>query len=182
MTVSKFHVGDYVISTYYGKGVVERIIESAANEPQTTYPVAVRWGSNAKEPNTINYYTKSGKSSTDKCNFDTSKFDIHPTGFNIFQLNDDDECELYKGDHGIVDQMTEDAINPSHYKVKGIPEAIDLMKHMMTKEQFEGFLWGNIIKYSYRYGRKGDKAETAGKLKWYAKRLEEVLKGEHNET
>lgn len=74
------------------------------------------------------------------------------------------------------------AVNPSHYRVEGIPEAIEIMEHLMTKEQFEGFLWGNILKYAYRYGRKGDKKETAGKIEWYAKRLEEVLKGEHNET
>lgn len=73
------------------------------------------------------------------------------------------------------------AINPAHYRVEGIPEAIEIMQHLMTKEQLEGFLWGNIIKYAYRYGRKGDKAETAGKIAWYAKRLEEVLKGKHKE-
>lgn len=67
-----------------------------------------------------------------------------------------------------------DAIDPAHYRVKGIPEAIEIMEHLMTKEQLEGFLWGNIIKYAYRYGRKGDKAETAGKIKWYAQRLEEL--------
>lgn len=66
------------------------------------------------------------------------------------------------------------AVNPSHYQVEGIPEAIEIMKHLMAKEQFEGFLWGNIIKYSYRYGRKGDKAETAGKIAWYAKKLKEL--------
>ena len=49
------------------------------------------------------------------------------------------------------------------------------MAHLMTKEQFEGFLWGNILKYAYRYGRKGDKEETAGKIAWYAKKLEEVV-------
>lgn len=65
-------------------------------------------------------------------------------------------------------------INPSHYRVAGIPEAIDIMKHLMTQEQFKGFLWGNIIKYAYRYGRKGDEHDTAGKIEWYANRLREV--------
>lgn len=68
-----------------------------------------------------------------------------------------------------------DAINPSHYRVEGIPEAIEIMRGLMTKEQFEGFLWGNILKYAYRYGRKGDKKETAGKIAWYAKKLEEAV-------
>lgn len=66
-----------------------------------------------------------------------------------------------------------DAVNPMHYRVAGIPEAIEIMEHLMTKEQLEGFLWGNILKYAYRYGRKGDKKETAGKIAWYANRLKE---------
>lgn len=68
-----------------------------------------------------------------------------------------------------------DAVNPAHYQVEGIPEAIEIIAHLMTKEQLEGFLWGNIIKYAYRYGRKGDKKEAAGKIKWYAQRLEELV-------
>lgn len=72
-------------------------------------------------------------------------------------------------------------INPSHYQVAGIPEAIDIMKHLMTQEQFKGFLWGNIIKYAYRYGRKGDEHDTAGKIEWYANRLKEVCAEEKKE-
>lgn len=68
--------------------------------------------------------------------------------------------------------MNKDTINPSHYRVEGIPEAIEIMRGLMTDEQLEGFLWGNILKYAYRYGRKGDKKETAGKIEWYAKKLE----------
>lgn len=67
-----------------------------------------------------------------------------------------------------------DAVNPAYYQVEGIPEAIEIIAHLMTKEQFEGFLWGNIMKYAYRYGRKGDKVETAGKIAWYANQLKEV--------
>lgn len=72
-------------------------------------------------------------------------------------------------------------INPSHYQVAGIPEAIDIMKHLMTQEQFKGFLWGNIIKYAYRYGRKGDEHDTAGKIEWYANKLKEVCAEEKKE-
>jgi hypothetical protein len=72
-------------------------------------------------------------------------------------------------------------INPSHYRVDGIPEAIDIMEHLMTQEQFKGFLWGNIIKYAYRYGRKGDEHDTAGKIEWYANRLKEAC-GEKGES
>ena len=77
-----------------------------------------------------------------------------------------------------MSQIAYSVINPAHCRVEGIPEAIEIMKHLMEKEQLEGFLWGNILKYAYRYGRKGDKAETAGKIAWYAKKLEEAMRNE----
>ena len=88
---------------------------------------------------------------------------------------------MQKKDDGTIERMedglnkkVEDAVNPAHYKVKGLPETIDIINHLMHREQYEGFLWGNILKYAYRYGRKGDKAETAGKIEWYAKQLREL--------
>ena len=84
---------------------------------------------------------------------------------NLHELGEDEEEDNNK---------VEDAINPSHYKVEGLPEAIDIMNHLMTPEQFEGFLWGNIMKYAYRFGRKGDKGETAGKIAWYANQLKAI--------
>lgn len=77
-----------------------------------------------------------------------------------------------------IEKIEDSAINPAHYQVEGIPEAIEIMEHLMAKEQLEGFLWGNILKYAYRYGRKGDKKETAGKIEWYAKKLKELDAGE----
>lgn len=74
----------------------------------------------------------------------------------------------------LVYSQFSDAVNPSHYKVKGLPEAIDIINHLMHHCQLEGFLWGNILKYAYRYGRKGDKAETAGKIAWYANQLKDL--------
>nr|CAI9750372.1 nucleotide kinase [Autographiviridae sp.] len=76
-----------------------------------------------------------------------------------------------KGCLEAMNESKKDNINPSHYRAEGIPEAIDIMRGLMTDEQLEGFLWGNIIKYAYRYGRKGDKKETAEKIKWYAEKL-----------
>ena len=80
-----------------------------------------------------------------------------------------------------MNKSKKDTINPSHYRAEGIPEAIDIMRGLMTDEQLEGFLWGNIIKYAYRYGRKGDtqgaKTETAAKIKWYADAMIGYLSG-----
>lgn len=81
-------------------------------------------------------------------------------------------CEsMCKVQKQAVEMSKKDAISPVYYKAEGIPEAIDVMRGLMTDEQLEGFLWGNIIKYAYRYGRKGDKKETAGKIEWYAYKL-----------
>lgn len=88
-------------------------------------------------------------------------------------VNSDNEGEVEMRTDAL-EKIEDSAINPSHYQVEGIPEAIEIMQHLMTKEQFEGFLWGNIMKYAYRYGRKGDKAETAGKIEWYANKLKQI--------
>lgn len=96
------------------------------------------------------------------------------TDNDIHLLAAEEEEDIVKEDK----VKTDDAVNPAHYQVKGIPEAIEIMEHLMTQEQFEGFLWGNVLKYAYRYGRKGDKKETAGKIAWYAKKLEEVMRNE----
>lgn len=94
----------------------------------------------------------------------------------VVSMIDDDDDKLTivkKEEEKEVDQIA-NVINPPHYKVKGLPEAHEIMNHLMHREQLEGFYWGNIIKYAYRYGRKGDKAETAGKIAWYATKLKEL--------
>ena len=88
-------------------------------------------------------------------------------------VNSDNEGEVEMRTDAL-EKIEDSAINPAHYQVEGIPEAMDIMDHLMTPEQFEGFLWGNIMKYAYRYGRNGDKAETAGKIAWYANQLKAV--------
>lgn len=42
--------------------------------------------------------------------------------------------------------------NPPHYQ--GEVEAIDAIKSSMTKEQYTGYLKGNIMKYLWRFERK----------------------------
>ena len=114
-----------------------------------------------------------------------SKQDEYPVGIRWLdgQFNTrypDPEYDIIHDDEDEEDfnKKAEDAINPSHYKVEGLPEAIDIINHLMHREQYEGFLWGNILKYAYRFGRKGDKAETAGKIEWYAKQLKELCECE----
>lgn len=159
----RFKVGDHVWSPYFGAGVVDKIF----NTELFPYPVAVHWENDenrAAEPNTCSHYTVDGKYYAN---------DSEPER-DIFLMDDKkDEKTVERMEDGL-NKKTEDAVNPSHYKVEGLPEAIDIINHLMQREQYEGFLWGNIIKYAYRYGRKGDKAETAGKIAWYANQLKDL--------
>lgn len=161
----KFKVGDRVFSSYYGFGVVYSVNSVA----DSAYPVVVKWENNpnnAKEPTTNNFYTVDGKFHADGSE---AERDIYP-----LKISSDLDEEAVDPMIETPDKNVDDAINPSHYKVKGLPEAIDIINHLMHREQYEGFLWGNILKYAYRFGRKGDKAETAGKIAWYANQLKEL--------
>ena len=70
-------------------------------------------------------------------------------------------------------QMVDMVNQPPHYTVGGI-ETIDYIKAKLSKEEYRGYLRGNILKYGSRVGHKGSTAEDAGKLAWYAKRLAEL--------
>lgn len=140
-----FKVGEEVISLLEGRGTVTEIYGE-----NSLFPVVVKFESGCSV-----HYTLVGS----KC-FST---DANPEE-NIHHI------EIYH----MQEDAVHDAVNPSHYNVKGVQQPIEVMQKLMTKEQYEGFLWGNIIKYAHRYGRKGDKKETAGKIAQYAKWLQEV--------
>lgn len=95
----------------------------------------------------------------------------------ILILCDDDGYCWVKADN-LSFLVGEDPTNPSYYNVEGASQPIEDMEALMTPEQFEGFLWGNIIKYSKRFGRKGDKILTLGKIIWYANKLKTHLEKE----
>jgi hypothetical protein len=48
----------------------------------------------------------------------------------------------------------------------------DVMKAVLTREEFLGFLKGNIIKYSLRDGKKAN-SDDAGKALHYMRKLEQ---------
>jgi predicted transcriptional regulator len=65
-----------------------------------------------------------------------------------------------------------DPVNsPSHY-TNGSVECIDAIESMLTKEEFTGFLRGNILKYQWRYKQKNG-AEDLKKAQWYFDKLKE---------
>lgn len=66
-----------------------------------------------------------------------------------------------------------DAINPDHYKFGKI-ECIDaILEATKDKNGNEGYLTGNIIKYLWRYEKKGG-VEDLKKANWYLSKLIEI--------
>jgi len=64
-------------------------------------------------------------------------------------------------------------VSGNHYKDMPVqPWAV--MQAVLTRDEFLGFLKGNIIKYSMRAGRK-DGSDDAGKAKHYMQKLDEEL-------
>lgn len=76
-----------------------------------------------------------------------------------------DELELIEGFSDIEHRA-------DHYaRLK--PEPIQYMQNAMSREEFRGFLLGNIIKYSLRFGHKDEPAKEAAKIADYARWLSE---------
>jgi len=64
--------------------------------------------------------------------------------------------------------------NPEHYQKKDF-EAIDVIKSVLTEEQFTGYLIGNSLKYLLRVNDKDTVEMNISKAEWYANRLEKEL-------
>lgn len=82
----------------------------------------------------------------------------------------------------MADPTKVDLINkPPHYRIGGLDVNADILRRKLTKEEYLGWLKGNIHKYAFRIGHKGGpKAAIADaeKTNFYAQRLVEALKGE----
>lgn len=63
-------------------------------------------------------------------------------------------------------------VDGSHYKDMPI-EPWDVMRAVMTRDEFIGFLKGNVIKYSLRAGRK-EGSDDEAKARHYMEKLSEV--------
>lgn len=74
--------------------------------------------------------------------------------------------------------MVHDSVtSPSHYKLKGGGEVIDIIRDELTPEEFVGYCKGNMLKYLFRAGKKQNATdnEDVGKLIQYAKFWREVI-------
>ena len=78
--------------------------------------------------------------------------------------------------NGEVADVVDVVNSPSHYKSGGI-EAIEGIEASMEPEAFAGYLKGNIMKYMWRYERKGKPIEDLKKARWYLDRLIQKVEG-----
>lgn len=93
---------------------------------------------------------------------------------------DETHVEEYIDDTQVeaVEDTDKDMVNhPDHY-TRTEREVIDTMRGAMTKEEFTGYLKGNILKYTLRMGLKDSVSQEAGKIKAYTDYLEMHLNDE----
>lgn len=71
-------------------------------------------------------------------------------------------------------ELQEDLVNsPSHY-TQGKFEVIDIIRDVLSSEEFEGYTKGNVIKYIFRYPHKNG-LEDIKKAEVYLRWLKEAL-------
>jgi len=85
-------------------------------------------------------------------------------------ISNDKQGDLFAGLNGLTADDLQ--ISGSHYKDMAV-QPWSVMELVLTSEEFEGYLKGNIIKYTMRTGRK-DGTDDAGKAKHYMQKLKEV--------
>lgn len=82
--------------------------------------------------------------------------------------------ELIIDQYVVENKLTNtDVSRQSHYMSQSI-QPIEYMMAVMTPEQFVGYLWGNVIKYDSRWGKKNG-VEDLNKSEVYRKWLVEFL-------
>lgn len=72
--------------------------------------------------------------------------------------------------------MNDPVHNPLHYTMGDI-ECIDAIRAALGRDGFRHFLRGQVIKYQWRLGLKGEAVEDAAKARWYADRLVKEFEG-----
>ena len=68
--------------------------------------------------------------------------------------------------------MSDPVNHPSHYQVLPDLEAIDIIKKILTEEEFLGYLKGNFLKYRLRAGEKDDLEQDIATSNWYRDYME----------
>jgi hypothetical protein len=78
-----------------------------------------------------------------------------------------------------IESEHEAITSPAHYKVCEGLEVVDMIRAVLTHEQFSGYCLGNVIKYRMRAGKKTmSPMEDLGKAHVYETWLAEMEGGE----
>ena len=93
-------------------------------------------------------------------------------GVEIFLETGSESQLIYRPQRSTASKSHDPINSPSHYASGGI-ECIDAMQAMLSREEFIGYLRGNVFKYQWRYKLKNG-VEDLKKAQWYANRLIEV--------
>ena len=62
-----------------------------------------------------------------------------------------------------------------HHLLWGDTQSIELIEDFLTKEEYKGFLKGNILKYQLRLGKKDEVSKELQKIKDYTNELNRIL-------
>lgn len=71
--------------------------------------------------------------------------------------------------------------SPSHYKLRGLDiESVDVIRSVLSDEEYKGWCKGNALKYLFRAGKKDDEIQDLSKcsvyLKWLTDKLTNLCK------
>ena len=82
-------------------------------------------------------------------------------------------------DYARMEREEEAITSPAHYKVCEGLDVVDMIRAVLTPEQFSGYCLGNVIKYRMRAGKKTmSPMEDLGKAHVYEEWLRELEGGE----
>jgi len=62
-----------------------------------------------------------------------------------------------------------------HHLIWGDTQSIELIEDFLSKEEYKGFLKGNILKYQLRLGKKDDVSKELKKIQDYTNELNKLL-------
>jgi hypothetical protein len=93
------------------------------------------------------------------------------------QYNKDAEESYYKGFNGMNNSDISKAVNPAHYQgIVGNYQYIECMEFILGYEGLKSHLIGQVYKYMMRLGKKDADLQEVGKVVWYSRCLEILLR------
>jgi len=73
----------------------------------------------------------------------------------------------------------DEVMHPSHYLLfSDGTEVIDVIKKTLSKQEYMGYLKGNILKYRLRAGNKGEANQCIAKANNYKRMMDDMMSGE----